>query len=81
MVSHASSSRAIGALVDALSKWIGYTDPCQGSRPGATEWLPTNTMEQHQPYPQPVASFVDGDVPRVGVHYLPAGDILRVRGQ
>ena len=81
MVSHASSSRAIGALVDALSKWIGYTDPCQGSRPGATEWLPTNTMEQHQPYPQPVASFVDGDVPRVGVHYLPARGIPRVRGQ
>ena len=81
MVSHTSSSRAIGALVDALSKWIGYTDRLPGKSPGC------NRMAPHQYDGAASAVSTAGclirrrDVPRVGLHYLPAGDILRVRGQ
>ena len=54
---------------------------CQGSQPVAAGWLPTIMGPSIRTVHIVPPSSVCGDILRVGVHFLPAGDMSRVGGQ
>ena len=54
--------------------------PCEGSRPASTRVAPHHYEAAHPHCPHRILPSA-GDILRVGVHFLPAGDMSRVGGQ